>query len=110
VLFAQQGGQPAEGYAGQQGAQQADVDAATVDKVANALVEVTSIQQDFTQQLEGVKGDEQARELQTEAQEKMVAAVQQAGLSVGEYNHVVELMNQNPVLRQQVMERAESIQ
>ena len=109
-LMAQQGGQPAPGYGGEQPTPQAEIDDAVIDRVATAMVQVRSIQQDFSKQLENVSDNEQARALQTEAQEEMVAAVQQAGLSVQEYNNVVERMNQDPQLRQEVIERAESIQ
>ncbi len=84
----------------------AQVDDATIDKFADAYADVQSIQQDFSQQLQGVESDEQARVLQMKAQEQMISAVEGAGLSVQDYNNVVTMMDQDPGLRQKVLEKA----
>jgi hypothetical protein len=99
-LYAQESGVPT------QAAQPAaSVDEATVNRFADALSSVQAIQQDFSGKLQKVDGQEQARELQMKAQEKMVTAVKESGLKVGEYNSLAAMMEQDAQLRQRVMSK-----
>jgi hypothetical protein len=77
----------------------------TLDRFAEAYVAIRRIQSDFADQLGEVEEREKARELQQEAQEKMVTAVEEAGLSVSEYNQVARRMQNDPELREKVEQR-----
>jgi len=103
--FAQEDGQSSPGM---QKNAPAEVDEATIDKFADAMGKVQVIQQSVSQQLQAVENDDQARELQLQAQDEMIAAVKETGLTVEEYNNLAERAQQNPQLRQQVMEKLEN--
>lgn len=99
-----QQGQQAPG----QGAPNMEMDAETLDSFADAYVKVRNIQSDFADQLGNVEDREKAQSLQREAQEEMVSAVKDAGLSVQEYNQVASQMQNDPELREKVMQRTEN--
>jgi hypothetical protein len=83
------------------------VDDAIVDKFVVAFADVRELQQKFSKKLEGVESQEEARDLQQEAQQEMISAVEEAGLNVADYNQVVSAMEQNPQLRDDILSRAQ---
>jgi hypothetical protein len=85
----------------------APVDDQTVSSFAGAMSEVRDIQTSFSAKLENVKDEDKARELQMQAQGKMVEAVEGNGLSVQEYNSLSSQMKQDPVFRSAVMAQLE---
>ncbi|TDY02609.1 DUF4168 domain-containing protein [Thiohalophilus thiocyanatoxydans] len=89
----QQGGQPAA----------KDIDEASLNKFKDAFAEVNSIRESFAGKLENVEDSKKAQELQQEAQENMVSAVEDAGLSVQEYNQIFAAVQQNPELQEKVL-------
>ena len=72
-----------------------------------AFSQVQQLQVSFTQQLEGVTSQEEAQALQQQTQQRMVEAVEATGLSVADYNHVVAAMEQDPVLRDRILEQVQ---
>ncbi|MFP4182446.1 MAG: DUF4168 domain-containing protein [Thiohalospira sp.] len=103
-----QGAQGAQGAQGQGGeGKEIDVDDEMLDNFSDAYVEVRDIQSDFADKLGSVEDREKAQEMQREAQEKMVSAVEDSDLSVQEYNQVASQMQNDPDLREKVMERTE---
>lgn len=104
-------GSASPGMSGQEGpaSTAADLDEQTINKVADAIASVQLIHEDYSQQLQDAQGDAEAQILQSEAQQKMVDAVQQSGLSVEEYNEVIARMNQDPQLRDQILQKAETV-
>lgn len=92
------GGQPP----GAQGSGQ-KVDPATVEKFATANQEISTIRRDFSEQLQSVEDRDKAQRLQQQAQEQMVEAVEEAGLSVSKYNELANRMNSDPAFREKVM-------
>lgn len=108
--FAQEAAQPAPPPgAPAQHAPAAQIDNATIEKFAKAMDSVQGIQENFTQQLQGVNDSEKAGVLQKQAQEEMVSAVEDAGLTVEEYQNLASMMQQNPKLRERALEKMESI-
>lgn len=83
------------------------LDQATVDQFVVAFGEVQKIQQQFSGQLEGVSDQAEAQALQQQAQQEMIGAVEQAGLSVTDYNMVVSAMEQDPQLRENILGRVQ---
>lgn len=83
------------------------VNDATVDKFVVAFTDVRELQQKYSKKLESIEDQEAAQNLQQEAQEEMVGAVEEAGLKVAEYNQVVAAMEQNPQLRDDILSRAQ---
>lgn len=81
---------------------QASIDDATLDKFASAYGEIQEIHDDYSGRLQEVDNQDEAMELQREAQGEMLQVVRENDLSVREYNHVATMMNQDPELRERV--------
>lgn len=85
----------------------ADIDGATLDRFVVAFADVRDLQREFSTKLDGVTDQGEAQALQQEAQEKMVRAVEEAGLTVSEYNSVVTAMEQDEALRDEVLDQVD---
>lgn len=84
--------------------EQTDVSHQELQQFAEAQVEISSIQQDFSARLQGVEDPEEAHELQIEANEKMTDAVEEAGLDVESFNRIAMAIQNDPELQQQLTE------
>ncbi|MDX5333475.1 MAG: DUF4168 domain-containing protein [Gammaproteobacteria bacterium] len=93
--------------AGMQQGAAADVDDATLDRFVVAYADIQALQREFATELEQVESQEEAAALQQATQQKMVEAVQESGLSVPEYNTVVQALDQDPALREKVESKIE---
>ncbi|SEQ29942.1 protein of unknown function [Ectothiorhodospira magna] len=82
------------------------VDPHTLDRFVDAFVAVQHIRDDFAHQLQDVNDEAQAQALQQEAQEEMINAVRDEGMSVEEYNQVAMTLQSDPAMLQQVQEMA----
>lgn len=85
---------------------QQHVNEQTLEKFADAFTEVMAIQETYTDKLHAAETNEEAQALQQRAQQEMVEAVQDNGLSVAEYNEVVAMMEQDPQLRERILRMA----
>lgn len=96
-----QQGQPAQPPAAAAPAE-ANISDAQLEKFVTAFGEVRDLEQAFTRELEKVDNQEEAQALQQGTQQKMMGAVEDAGLSVEEYNQIVSAMRQDPELREEI--------
>jgi len=78
----------------------------TVDTFVDAFVSVQEIREEFTERLHSASDEAEAQAMQQEAQEKMMQAVEESGMSVQEYNEVAMALQNDPELMQQVQEKA----
>ena len=85
-----------------------DVSDVKVQKVGAALREITRVRNDYGPRLTSAQTDEERQGLQMEAQAVMVEAVRGQGLSVGEFNEVVEAADDDPTLTDRVLAAAGS--
>lgn len=70
---------------------------------ASASQKIASISQSYTQQLQGAGADEgKAQKIREEANDKMVKAVESAGLKVDEFNKIGQAIQQDPQLLKRV--------
>ncbi len=96
-------------YGQQQGWQQeqpsVDVGEQELDQFAEAFLAVQEIQTEISEELQAATDESEAQDLQRQAQEEMVSAVEDSGLSVEEYNQIAQLMNSDPEVRDGIMER-----
>lgn len=112
ALFAAGGTAVAQSAAGQAPAfgEQTPATAAmteqTVDAFVDAFVAVQEIREDFSERLQSATNEAEAQAMQQEAQEQMIQAVEQSGMSVQEYNDVAMALQNDPELMQQVQEKA----
>ncbi|MFO7983442.1 MAG: DUF4168 domain-containing protein [Desulfuromonadales bacterium] len=94
-------GQGAAGQGAQQPAKQ-DFDDQTLEKFASASVELGTIQDKYSEKLEGVQDREKAMNIQREMNEEMVQVVQDKGIDVQDYNAVANQMSADPELQSKV--------
>jgi len=106
-----QGQSPGQGYSPSPPPPQApggaEVDDQTLERFVQAYGEVQEIRRDLTSKLSNAQDQEQAQQLQQEAQTEMVGAVQDAGLSPDEYNRIASQMANDQELRQRVIDQLE---
>jgi len=75
-----------------------------IETFADAAVEVRQVQQDFDTQVQGAQDAEEIEELQQRAQQDAEQAIEGNGLSVDEYNAIVQAANQDPQLYAMIVE------
>ena len=76
----------------------------TLEQFTDAMAEVRSIGQEYSDRIANAEGAEEAQALQRDAQEEMMSAVEEAGLSVQQYNAIAQRMNQDPELMERVQD------
>lgn len=84
-------------------AEQQDFDEETLEKFADAYVDVGEIHREYSERLQGAEQTEDAQRLQQEANDEMVEAIQQSGLEVQEYSAVAAALERDPEMREKVV-------
>lgn len=80
-----------------------DVDAEKLQSFAVAFVEVERIKQEYTQRLQQAGSDTEQQQIQNEAGERMLQAVENTdGISVNEYNQIIRSAQADPELAQRL--------
>lgn len=105
AAVAQQGG--AQG--GQQGAMQQqapdiDVSDEQVEAFAEAQARVAEIGEKWTPRMQEAESSEDVQKAREQAQQEMVIAVENSGLSVQEYNQIARAAQADEELRQEIQE------
>jgi hypothetical protein len=80
----------------------ASVSEEKLEQFVEALTEITMIRQTAAVELESAADMERAEQVHREAQEQMIEAVENAGLSVDEYNRIATLMGTDPELSERI--------
>lgn len=83
-----------------------EVSDAMLENFAEAVTTVQAVQQEYSAEIQSTQDAAEAQSLREEAQQKMVNAVEDTGLSVSEYN----LISQRLQSDQALAERFESVQ
>jgi hypothetical protein len=96
--------QPAQKPPAQQPTAQ-DVDDATLDRFAKAAVDLQRIEASASTEMDQIVNGAEIGEIQLRTQRDMTSAVENAGLSVEEYNRIAKLMSSDPEVRERIMER-----
>ena len=84
-----------------------DLSDQTIDAVATALEKVTKVDQDYSQQIAQAPSSDRERIVE-EANNVMVKAVTDQGLSVEEYSKIIEVASNDAGLRQKILQRIPS--
>lgn len=87
---------------------QSGLDNATKQKFVDAYIEIKKIQGDYTGKLENINDENKARELQKQAQVKMIEVVKSNDMTVREYNRVVSAIGSDPELWTEIETMARS--
>ena len=104
---AQQGGQDAATPPGAT-IQQSDLSDAMLHKVGAALRQTVTIRQKYAERAQATKSPEEQQTLTTQAQTEMVQAISDQGLSVQQYNQVIQMAQADPTLKQRLLSAAQS--
>lgn len=80
----------------------ASIDDAQLEQFASALNHISEIQEQAMAELSQVEDQQQAQVIQQEANEKMVDAVNESGLSVEDYNLIANQLQTDPELQQRL--------
>lgn len=97
---AQQNYDPNAGMQNQ--AEQPKLDDETLENFVAAAKELGEIRNEFVVQLQGVQDENRAREIQEEMNQKMLSAVDEAGIDVPTYNYIANQMNTDQQLRSKI--------
>ena len=109
AALAQQGGPSAAGpEAPGATIQQGDLSDAMVHKVGAALRQTVTIRQKYAERAQTMKSQEQQETLNAQAQTEMVKAISDQGLSVQQYNQVIQMAQTDPTLKQRLLSAAQS--
>ncbi|SEF61467.1 DUF4168 domain-containing protein [Halopseudomonas aestusnigri] len=102
--------QTAGGAAGQQygepsaAAAAAPVSESDLEKFVSAEEKVNEIRQELTDELRAASDQEQAQQLQFDAQQEMVEAVESSGIEVARYNEIASRMQTDTELRERAQQ------
>ncbi|MDQ2068684.1 DUF4168 domain-containing protein [Natronospira bacteriovora] len=84
-----------------------EVSDAQVEAFVDAYVAVNEVREEYTERLQNAADQEQAQQLQQEANEEMTAAINDSGMDVEEYQEVAMAVNADADVREQVTEMLE---
>lgn len=73
-----------------------------LEKFVDAATDVQEVQATYAQRMQEVQDQEQAQSLRDEAQNKMVGAVEESGLSVQEFNLIAQRLQTDPELAERL--------
>lgn len=82
-----------------------DVSEEQIEAFVQAYIQLSQVREEYTARVQAAEDQEEARELQQEANDAMTTAIEEAGLSVEEYQQVALAINANAELRERVTER-----
>jgi hypothetical protein len=76
-----------------------------LDATAAALDQIADVKQNYSQQIEATASDADKRRLVDEANKALVKAVTDQGLSVEEYTSIMVVAQNDPTVRQKILQR-----
>lgn len=82
-----------------------DVSESQIDAFVDAHVAVNDVREEYTERLQAAEDQEEAQQLQQEANEAMTSAIEDSGMDVEEYEEVAMAVNADPEVRDEVMQR-----
>jgi GTP1/Obg family GTP-binding protein len=89
-------------------AQKDQLSDATVQKVGKALRQAATIRQQYSDRAQATKSQEQQQQLTEQAQGDMIKAINDQGLSVQQYNQVIQMAQADPSLKERLLSVAQA--
>lgn len=83
--------------------QQTPLSDAMVHKVGTALRHIASIRQQYAQRAQSVATPQQRQDLDQQAQQEMVKAINAEGLSLQQYDQAMQMAQADPTLRERLI-------
>lgn len=93
--------------AGAEEAPSADVSDTEIESFAAAMADVQELGQEWTQRMQETDDQEELSEMQEQAQEEMIGAIEDHDMTVEEYNEIATAAQQDPELAQEIQAAAE---
>jgi hypothetical protein len=87
--------------------QAAPVSEEKLEQFVTALNEVHAIRNEAAHELEETTDPQDAQAVQQKAQQQMIEAVEEAGLTIEEYNQIATMMSSDPELQERISARLE---
>jgi len=81
---------------------------AMVQKVGKALRNAATIRQQYTDRAQSTKSQDQQQQLTEQAQGDMIKAINDQGLSVQQYNQVIQMAQADPTLKERLLSVAQA--
>lgn len=81
-----------------------NVSDAELESFVDARQSIVEIQSEYSEKLQGAEDPEKANELQQEANEEMIGAVQEAGLDVDSFNSIAMAIQNDPKLQERMQD------
>ena len=88
----------------QQGMPQQQQQHAELETFVELQDKIGTVRDDYVSRIESADSEDKARELQQEAQSKMVEVIEDAGMNVQEYNAIAVAYNSDPSIQERVDE------
>lgn len=82
---------------------------AQLDKFANASQKVATVANEYQPRFDSAQDDASRQKILQEADQKMVQVVRADGLTVEEFNGIGQAVQQDPQLRERVMEKIDNV-
>lgn len=82
--------------------QQADFSDEELQQFVDLQDEIGAVREEYVSRIEAADSEDEARQLQQEAQSEMVDTIEAAGMSVQEYNAIAVAYNSNPEIQDRV--------
>ncbi|QTF93013.1 DUF4168 domain-containing protein [Halomonas sp. BM-2019] len=79
-----------------------------LQQFADASEDIVVISEEYTERLQTAEDEASQQEVQMEANDKMVEAVEDSGLDVDTFNAIGQAVQQDPELMQRVQEKVDS--
>ena len=85
-----------------------DISDQQLQQFADASEEIVVISQEYTERLQSAEDEASMQQVQMEANDKMIEAVEESGLDVDTFNAIGQAVQQDPELMQRVQEMVAS--
>ncbi len=89
---------------------QQEISGTDLDNAAQAYVQMQLIHSEFQQSVQQTEDNEARQQLQHQANEQLLAAIQETGLNVETYNHIMSQVQSNEELRETFIEKVQNSQ
>ena len=86
------------------------IDEAALEKTAEAYTEIIAINDNFQRSLQQTKDPAERQEMQVVANEKMIQAINEAGLEVEQYNRNMQSIRSDQEMSEEFMSQVQSMQ
>jgi len=85
------------------------IDEAALEKTAEAYTEIIAINDNFQRSLQQTKDPAERQEMQVVANEKMIQAINEAGLEVEQYNRNMQSIRSDQEMSEEFMSQVQSM-